>query len=178
MKRAPIFATALLLLTLPALAQGPRDDFHGRGGDGPHQAIPSHGPRAFQGGGDRGPGDRGPGDRGGRPDGPPHFDGRQWVGHDSGRDDGRYHLDRPYAHGRFGGGFGRGHVWHLGGGDGRRFWFNGWSWAVSPADLGYCGGWFWDRDQIVIYADPDHYGWYLAYNVRLGTYVHVEYLGR
>jgi hypothetical protein len=107
----------------------------------------------------------------------PHVDGKTWVGHDTGKGDARYHVDHPWAHGQFTGGFGPGHVWHLGGGGPGRFWFNGWYWDVAATDIAFCDGWLWDSDQIIIYEDPDHIGWYLAYNVRLGTYVHVEYLG-
>jgi hypothetical protein len=106
-----------------------------------------------------------------------HAENDRWIGHDSGRSDDHYHLDRPWEHGRFTGGFGPQHVWRLRGGAPGRFDVGGFFFQVAPYDYAYCGDWLWDNDDIVVYADPDHDGYYLAYNVRLGTYVHVIYLG-
>lgn len=162
-------STLLAMFCLSAPAQE-----KGREGGGREAAhpIPSRGPSPVK----AKPGAPAPAARapeGGRP----HVENNKWVGHESGPNDPRYHVDRPFAHGKFTGGFGKGHVWHLAGGNRERFWFNNFYWSVWPADYDYVVDWLWDSDQIVIYQDPDHVGLYLAFNVRLGTYVHVEYLG-
>jgi hypothetical protein len=158
-----------------------------------HAAAPSGGGRQAVGGGHipaHGPApathptpapkaEKGPAihDQAGHPEAPHVHANDQWVGHNTGKHDVNYHLDHPWEHGHFPGEIGRGHIWRLGGGGPSRFWFGGFFFNVAPYDIGYCGDWDWATDDIVLYDDPDHPGWYLAYNVRLGTYVHVMYLG-
>jgi hypothetical protein len=159
-----------LVAAIPALAQHP-------GGGGHPSAPPAHAPAPFH-GTPRAPEDNHNfSDRAGHPNAPHVDNGKHWVGHDTGREDAHYHLDRPWEHGHFSGGFGPDHRWRLAGGGPGRFWFGGFYFSVAPYDVGYCDGWDWSGDDVIIYDDPDHDGWYLAYDVRLGTYVHVEYLG-
>jgi hypothetical protein len=169
MKLFQIAIAALLVFAVPAFAKDQKPSGH--------PPIPAHGPAPSHGSPPAPAPNRNTSQQPAHPTVPHVENGRTWVGHDTGPNDPNYHLDHPWQYGHFTGGFGPAHVWRIAGGGPSRFWFNGWFWSVAAADLAFCTDWLWDSDEIIIYADPDHIGWYLAYNVRLGTYVHVEYLG-
>jgi len=104
-------------------------------------------------------------------------DNDHWIGHDGGRDDAHYRVDQPWAHGHFTLGIGPSHVYHLHGGRRDHFAIGSVYFSIAPYDYDVVSDWYWDRDDLVIYDDPDHPGWYLVYNPRLGTWAHAEYLG-
>src|SRR5260370_34614178 len=93
------------VFSLSALAQ-----HHGHEGKdrpevgGGRQNIPKHGPARVS---NPRPAEenRHFNDREGHPNAPHVHNGREWVGHDTGRGDAHYHLDHPWEHGRFTGGF-------------------------------------------------------------------------
>jgi hypothetical protein len=121
----------------------------------------------------------------------PHVDVKndRWVGHDTCADDPHYHLDHPWAHGRYSGGLGPQRVFPLALDKvspgiaewlalaSGHLWFGNFYWNIAQYDYDIAARWKWDSDQIAIYEDPVHVGWYLAYTPRLGSFAHVEYLG-
>jgi len=191
-----IALSAMCLFAYVGQAQDRRPDEHGGQGNQAHgqQHFPQNGPprgsaqpRPENHGG--APQEHAPANRGGEPQaahpeehgaaphrGPvgarPHVEGEQWVQHEH-----VPHIDRPFPHGEFRLGFGASHVFHIEGGNRERFWFNGNYFEIAPVDWPYVADWNWVGDPIAIYQDPDDPGYYLAYNGRLGTYVHVIFLG-
>jgi hypothetical protein len=174
MRKVLTILSLVLWLSVVGLAQKDKKSAKPEVGGG---YVPKHGPAPVRQAAPAPPQGKRTADKAGHPEAPHVHTNGQWVGHASGPGDAAYHVDHPWEHGRFTGGIGRGHVFRIMGGGPQRFWFSGFFFSVAPADIAFCDGWMWGTDEVVIYDDPDHVGWYLAYNVRLGTYVHVMYLG-
>jgi hypothetical protein len=107
----------------------------------------------------------------------PYVRDEHWYGH-AAPDDARFHLPQPFAHGRFAL-TGRAHLYSISRFDlgARHIWLPGGEFEIADWDWDVTAPWCWDCDQFVVYVDPDHPGWYLLYDVRMGEYVHAEFMG-
>ena len=109
----------------------------------------------------------------------PHVSHNEWYGHDR-PDDPRFHLDHPYPYGRFTR-LGSQYRYTVVRVDPslHRFWLpGGFVFEVAAFEWALAADWCWTcGDDFVIYADPDHIGWYLLYNIHTGLYVHAVYMG-
>lgn len=107
----------------------------------------------------------------------PYVRDDHWYGHAS-PDDARFQIPRPFAHGHFALP-GPGHVYSIARVDlgARSIWLPGGQFEIADWDWSVTAPWCWTCDQFVVYIDPDHPGWYLLYDVRMGEYVHAEFLG-
>jgi hypothetical protein len=169
-----------LFMTLPALAQRPEerqgqerhDNVHANQGRIPQAPPPkrdSHAKPEVE------------KHEGGRVNSVPHVANDHWYGHDAPNDK-RYVIAHPYEHGRFAN-FGANYRYHVErfDRDHHRFWFpGGFSFEIAAFDWSVASDWCWDcpGDNLVVYDDPDHPGWYLVYNAQTGVYVHAQYLGQ
>ena len=173
MKTRLIFA-ALFALT-SVMAQ--------HGGEAQHSSQP----RSNQGRVPAPPAKRGPGTRPQAEHSPtghvnslPHVRNDRWYGHDA-PNDRRFQLSRPFEHGRFEH-FGPSFRYEISRIDPNlhRFWLaDGFYFDIAAWDWPLAVDWCWTcGDDFVIYEDPDHFGWYLLYNLHTGLFVHAVYMGR
>lgn len=177
--------TLLLALTvlsvLPLAAQRPeqrpeqRQAPHPGGGNRPH-ANQGHIPPAPSPRSGRGIAPEPERRDGGRVNSMPHVNHNQWYGHDR-PDDPRFRVARPYAGGRFEH-LGPSYRYNVSRFDAphHRFWLGGFGFEIAAWDWAEASDWCWDcnEDDLVVYDDPDHPGWYLIYNVHTGEYVHAQ----
>jgi len=188
MKTRLAFAMALVLVfALPALAQRAGEAQRPSEPRAAEPQRPAEPPRANQGHVPAPPAQREAHAKpeterkpGGRVNNTPHVSNDHWYGHDKPNDK-RFHLDRPFEHGRFEH-FGASYRYRIARIDPNlhRFWLpDGFFFDIAAWDWDLAADWCWtcDADDFVIYEDPDHPGWYLLYNLQTGAYVHVLYMG-
>lgn len=107
----------------------------------------------------------------------PYVRNNNWYGH-AAPYDARFRLSQPFQYGRFALP-GPSHIYTTSRVDAaaRRIWLPGGQFEIADFDWATTAPWCWPCDQFVVYPDPDHAGWYLVYDVRMGEYVHAQFLG-